>query len=97
MTAWVLLSALATLVLLELAKNVVPWQIQSWFKTALAIAVAVATVLILEHRISIRGSVEGLAAAGASCLLNEVRSVLSMLSDNIKVEVISKSRRPPRR
>lgn len=90
-----LLISLAAMRVIETLKELIPWPLQPWTKGVLAMLLGLTGTWLLAdgqdwERLS-EWIVFGLGAGGLASILHEVRSVLMLLGDTFKVEVIAKA------
>ena len=88
---WLAIVALATVKLIETAKEIVPWPIRPWPKTVASIVIPIALSAWLCD--DVRSTIlQGLGAAGLALVLHEVRATVSYIGDRAKVDVITQAR-----
>ena len=83
----VILAALATMRLTEFLKEVIPWPLQPWTKSGISLVIAGA-LCALHSSGGSDWTLASLGAAGLAAVLHDVRSVLSMKSDDLKQTIM---------
>lgn len=91
----VVLIGLATMRLVEFLKEIVPWALQPWTKSFLAMVLGLMGAWLLGARLDWSSPshlvVLGLGSAGLAALVHELQAVLSLLGDTFKVTVITRA------
>lgn len=90
-----LLIALGATRVIETLKELIPWTLQPWTKGVLAMGLGLIGTWLLADGQGWDSPSEwiviGLGAGGLASILHEMRSVLMLLGDTYKVEVIQKA------
>jgi hypothetical protein len=77
------LVALGAMKITEFAKELIPWPVEAWVKSAFSLVTAGVLGFVVGA-----GPVEILGAWGGAALCHEIRSVLSLNSDDKKQQII---------
>ena len=87
-----ILVGLGTMRVIETLKELIPWPLQPWTKGALAMGRGMGGVALLGNDLGGgRLVVFGLGSAGLASLTHELRSMLALLGDTFKVQVIQRA------
>lgn len=83
------LAGLGTMKLVEIVKEMVPWPLQPWTKSALSILLGLTGAWLLAGKQDASRLVGlGLGSAGLASMAHEVRGTLSVTGDWFKQQVI---------